>query len=78
VQVEPLKPVLKAPLSMLSKLRYDGPLSNIAFNFNLRRYAEAEEDAAAGAVSSYSCGGNGQWERALVALARMVGRCCSQ
>jgi len=26
---------------MLWKLRYDGPLSNVAFNFNVRRYIEA-------------------------------------
>jgi len=38
VQVKPMKPVLKAPGSMLLKLRCDGPLSNFAFNFNLRRY----------------------------------------
>jgi hypothetical protein len=38
VQVEPMKPVLKAPGSTHSKLRYDGPLSNFALNFNLRRY----------------------------------------
>jgi len=33
-----MKPVLKAPGAMLLKLRYDEPLSNLAFNFNLRRY----------------------------------------
>ena len=33
-----MKPVLKAPRSMLLKLRYYGPLSNFAFDFNLRRY----------------------------------------
>jgi len=32
-----MKPVLKAPGSMLLKLRYDGLLSNFAFYFNLRR-----------------------------------------
>jgi hypothetical protein len=31
-------PVLKAPGSMLLKLRYDEPLSNFAFKFNMRRY----------------------------------------
>jgi hypothetical protein len=25
---------------MLVKLRYDGPVSNVAFNFNLRRYSK--------------------------------------
>ena len=38
VQVDPMKSVLKAPGSMLLKLRYDGPLSNFAFKFDLRRY----------------------------------------
>jgi len=38
VPVEPIKPVLKAPGSMLIRLRYDGPLSNFAFRFNRRRY----------------------------------------
>jgi len=38
VQFEPMKSVLKAPGPMLLRLRYDGPLSNFAFNFNLRRY----------------------------------------
>jgi hypothetical protein len=36
VQLEPMKPVLKAPGSMLLKLSYDGPLSNFASTFNLR------------------------------------------
>ena len=33
-----MKPVLKAPGSMLLKLIYDEPLSTYAFKFNLRRY----------------------------------------
>jgi hypothetical protein len=33
-----MKSVLKAPGTMLLKLGYDEPLSNVAFNFNLRRY----------------------------------------
>jgi hypothetical protein len=37
VQVEPMKPVLKAPGCMLLNLGYDGPLSDFACNFNLRR-----------------------------------------
>jgi hypothetical protein len=41
VQVEPMKPALKAPVSMLLKPRYDGPLSSCAFNSNLRRYVTA-------------------------------------
>jgi len=38
VQVDPIKPVLKAPGSMQLKLRYNGPLSNFAVNFNFSRY----------------------------------------
>jgi len=38
VQVDPIKPALKAPGTKRLKLIYDGPLSNFAFNFNLRRY----------------------------------------
>jgi hypothetical protein len=38
VQVDPMKPMLKAPGYMLLKLRYDGPGSIFAFTFKLRRY----------------------------------------
>jgi len=38
VQLAPMRPVLKAPGSMLLKLRYDGLPSKFAFNSNLRRY----------------------------------------
>ena len=38
VQVDPIKPMLKAPGTILLALRCDEPLSNFAFNFNLRRY----------------------------------------
>jgi hypothetical protein len=37
-----MKRVLKPPGSVLLKLRYDGPLSRIALEFNLRRYSAAE------------------------------------
>ena len=37
VQVDPMKPKLKAPGSKRSKLIHDGPLLNFAFKFNLRR-----------------------------------------
>ena len=36
-----MKPVLKPPGSMLLKLSYDGPLSQLAFEFNLRRCGTA-------------------------------------
>ena len=38
VQVEPMKPKLTTPGTVLLKLRYDAPRLNIGFNFNLRRY----------------------------------------
>ena len=39
VQVAPIKLALKAPGTKRLKLIHDGPLSNFAFNFNLRRYS---------------------------------------
>jgi hypothetical protein len=41
VQVDPVKPVLEAPGTILLKLSCDGPLSNVAFRFNLRRHSWA-------------------------------------
>jgi hypothetical protein len=38
VQIDPIKPTLKAPGTKPSKLKYDKPLSSFAFNVNLRRY----------------------------------------
>jgi hypothetical protein len=38
VQLDAIKPTLKAPGSMLLKLKHDKPLSNFAVTFNLRRY----------------------------------------
>ena len=38
MQVEPIKPTSKAPGTKRLTLKYDEPLSNFAFKFNLRRY----------------------------------------
>ena len=38
MQIDPIKPTLKAPGTKLLKLKCDKPLSNFAFEFNLRRY----------------------------------------
>jgi hypothetical protein len=38
VEVDPIKPTLKAPGTKCLKLNYDGLLSSFAFKFNLRRY----------------------------------------
>ena len=40
MQVDPIKPTLKAPGSKRLKLKYDKLLSSFAFNCNLRRYTE--------------------------------------
>jgi len=49
-----MKPVLKAPGTMLLKLRYDGPLSNFGFNFDLRRYTmEAMEVHSVGVMHRF-------------------------
>jgi len=37
-----MKPMLKPPRPTLLKLRYDGPLSDFAFSFNLRRFTLGE------------------------------------
>ena len=38
MQVDPIKPTLKAPGTERLRLECDEPLSNFAFKFNLRRY----------------------------------------
>jgi hypothetical protein len=38
VQLDPIKPLLKAPGAKRLKLNFEEPLSNFAFKFNLRRY----------------------------------------
>ena len=40
MQVDPIKPTLKAPGTKRLMLKYDKPLSNFAFTFNLRRYTK--------------------------------------
>jgi len=57
VQVDPIKPMLKAPRTKGLKLKYDEPLSNFASKFNVRRYTEAhvkrcEEGGRASASAS--------------------------
>jgi hypothetical protein len=41
VQVDPIKPILKAPVPKRLKLKTDELLSSFAFKFNLRRYNKA-------------------------------------
>jgi len=47
VQVEPMKPTLKASGSKRLKLLFDEALSSFAFKFNLRRYIWGPLDTAA-------------------------------
>ena len=47
VQVDPIKPTLKAPGSERLKLKCDDLLLNFAFKFNLRRYSAGSTCAAA-------------------------------
>jgi hypothetical protein len=49
VQVEPIKPTLKAPGTNRLKLKSDEALSSFAFNFNLRRYSVDVPNFANGA-----------------------------
>jgi len=51
VQVEPMKSKLKAPGAKRLKLKYYNLLSNFAFNLNMRRYTEVQNQAdAAGLI----------------------------
>jgi hypothetical protein len=52
VQVDPITPTLKAPATKRLKLRYDGLLSNFAFNFNLRRYITEQVEHQEATVST--------------------------
>jgi len=53
VQVQPMKSVLKAPGSMLLKLRPDGLLSFFSFEFNWRRYSLEEATSDDGTKVPY-------------------------
>jgi hypothetical protein len=43
VQIDPMKPMLKAPGTKRLKLNYDEPLSKLAFKFRLRRFTEVSD-----------------------------------
>jgi hypothetical protein len=44
MQVDPIKPTLKAPGSKRLKLEHVNLLSNFAFRFNLHRYSQGLEE----------------------------------
>jgi len=62
VQVDPIKPMLKAPRIKRLKLIRDEPLSNFAFKFNLRRYDSGGEYNSADSAALHTleaAGGSG-------------------
>ena len=48
MQVDPIKPILKAPKAERLKQCFDQLLSNLAFKLDLRRYSEAARILAPG------------------------------
>ena len=50
MQVEPMKSKLKAPGAKRLRLNYYNLLSNFAFNLNMRRYTEVQNQADAAGV----------------------------
>ena len=56
MQVDPIKPTLKAPGTMRLKLNCNKLLSCFAFDYNLRRHREAEAEEASGAEGGASPG----------------------
>ena len=80
MQVDPIKPTLKAPGTKRLKVNCVVPLSNFAFNFNLRRYNQGERHWAKqqakqqapprGAPDGAPAGGIvARWTRSLARLA---------
>ena len=61
MQVDPIKPTLKAPGTKRLKLKYDKMLSNIAFKFNLRRYTKGAR--AVRVEAAEACSECVQWLR---------------
>ena len=56
MQVDPVKPTLKAAENKLLKLKYDAPLSNFALKFNLRRYITADDTSPYGVDPAFKRG----------------------
>jgi hypothetical protein len=70
VQVDPIKPTLKAPGTKCLKLKDDDLLSNCAFSFNSRRYTPgAPRPAACGGAASKAT-----WRAALCSTRRRTPR----
>jgi hypothetical protein len=72
VQVDPIKPVLKAPGIKGLILNYGEPLSNFAFKFNLRRYIQDFDAAFEGFVKTTN---RDHMKKGLTAFDPKVSRC---
>ena len=70
-----MKPTLKAPGSTRLKLECDDPLSNFAFNFNLRNYNEVKWQALVKSVQHTTLYKAGGLRRGRLDVKAMVGRC---
>jgi hypothetical protein len=56
VQVDPIKPTLKAPGTKRLKLKYDEPLLSFGFKFKLRRYTTDPASPSTNTVGTHgSC-----------------------
>jgi len=58
VQIDPIKPVLKASATKRLKLQYGELLSSFAFKLNLCCYMKALSQNAAAAIGDCTCGAN--------------------
>ena len=56
MQVDPIKPKLKAPGTKRLKLQCDEALSNFSFTFNLHRYSKARAMKAEAAMAANMVG----------------------
>jgi hypothetical protein len=67
VQVDPIKPTLKAPGTQRLKPRYDESVPSFAFNFNLRRYKRVivNRERASGAYNMLPYLAAGAYTRSL-------------
>ena len=70
VQVDPIKPTVKAPGTNLLTLKYDERLSNVAFKFNFRPYNLAPMSGRLVGVHGWSVA-----EVCALLEELMVGRC---
>jgi len=55
VQLDPIKPTLKGTVTQRLKLQYDGPISNSAFKFNLRRHMKDREGRLSRDLDKFRC-----------------------